>query len=155
MPSFGAAQREDCVQRRSILSVGHDPVLLSTRNQVLSTAGYRVVGATVAEARRLVSQEQYDIVIVGHTLSAMERRELITEVRRCHPLHTRVLALNRSEQAPDCDADAFFTADQGPEALLEAVAGLLGRSPEAENEGHDPGSPFRARGASAGPLKAS
>ena len=67
-----------------ILSVGYDSVLMATRSMLLRHAGYDVAEAgAISEASALAQSGQFDIILICHTLSENDRRELLNKIREC------------------------------------------------------------------------
>jgi len=62
----------------TLLSVGRDQDLLRSRCAVLSSYGYDVKSATVAEAEVLLRTEEFDLVIMSAFLSKLEEDHLIS-----------------------------------------------------------------------------
>jgi CheY-like chemotaxis protein len=66
-----------------VLSVGTDPLLLSSRTLILRAAGYQVEEAyTVKEAIRLVETDSIDVMLICHTIAKEDQQFLISTTRR-------------------------------------------------------------------------
>jgi hypothetical protein len=61
----------------TILAVGQDQGLLATRAAVLRKCDAGVVEARPSEAIKILKAQQFDLVVLCHTLSAEEMTELI------------------------------------------------------------------------------
>lgn len=106
----------------SILVVGLDQDLLSTRALVLCQASPQVQCATPEEALRLLRLGPIPIVVLCHTL--MDQHP--TLCRQIHAIAPASLILllqvEESRGSPDCGE---FTLVPRPEALVQAVRNLL------------------------------
>jgi DNA-binding response OmpR family regulator len=60
----------------TILSVSQDESLLVTRSEVLRRANAEVVAARANEAKRLLKERQFDLVVLCHSLTPQETDEL-------------------------------------------------------------------------------
>ncbi len=111
--------------RRHILSVEPDPTLREVRELILQRAGYVVTSLpSTSEALASVSGKGlvFDILLVCDSTPADERARLIANLKAASP-HTPVLMIGqRREQLID---DVVHGLD-GPQVLLDHVAGLLG-----------------------------
>jgi DNA-binding NtrC family response regulator len=110
-----------------VLSVSHDDVVLSTRNQVLVQAGYHVTTTTELEqAVACLTEQPFDVVVLGDSIQANLRHQLAGKVKATRP-STAVLMLYLPGEAPPPKGhvDAMVGSLDGPEALLAAIQGLL------------------------------
>jgi hypothetical protein len=107
-----------------ILSVSYDMSLATTREMLLSAAGFQVSSAfTVGQAIDLCATEEFALVIIGHSIPRDQRQWLLKELRsRCA---TPVLAFRRPGEAPLIEADYTFDSSEGPAQLLEMVIDIL------------------------------
>lgn len=65
-----------------ILSLSHDPQLLSTRERLLLSAGYDVESTdSTNEAISRLGILRIDLVVIGHTVPAEDRQWFISQVR--------------------------------------------------------------------------
>lgn len=70
-----------------LLSVGYDKALIYTRTLVLRGAGFHVDEAfNLKNALTLVESDSIDVLILCHTLSKEEQRQLISAVRKLRGL---------------------------------------------------------------------
>lgn len=103
-----------------ILSAGRDASLLGTRNAVLRAEGYSVVTAvTAAEIVDLFFAGDYDMVVLCHTIPALERQKIIRLMRN-HAPSTPVMVLT-SHDGQQAD-DGAVRVRNNPKELVEAVA---------------------------------
>lgn len=114
------------MRKKRILSISYDEILLTTRQQILTTSGYEVVSALgFAEAKQLCKQGEYDLAIMGHSIPEEDKLEMLKDIAE----HCRVpvLALLRVNERPLSGATASVHSHE-PKAVLAAVAKLLGGS---------------------------
>ena len=119
-----------------LLSVGTDRTLLDLRTSVLRQAGYSVERATTAdEAYRLIASQDFDVVILCHSLPEKDRQRLILSINAAKP-RTRVMVVDSSAYRAKSELadDSMYNLD-GPEQLLAHVARMLG---QASAQHHDP-----------------
>src|SRR5215831_14894367 len=107
-----------------ILSVSYDMSLATTREMLLSSAGFQVTSAfTVGQAIELCATEEFALVVIGHSIPREQRLYLLKELRsRCA---TPVLAFRRPGEAPLIEADYTFDSLESPARLLETVIDIL------------------------------
>jgi CheY-like chemotaxis protein len=115
-----------------ILSVGREPDLLRTRNQVLKSTGSTVVAArTTVELVEKFYNGDFDLVLLCHTIPREEQKAIRALVHRRSP-STPVLSVIPSDKSDGAD---FHTVSNTPEALIAAITVLL--EPKAMGS-HDP-----------------
>ena len=109
-----------------ILSVGADAQLLYTRNLVLQRACRDVCGAGVEPALANLQTKYYDVLVLCHTLSALDVIRISETVEQFWPL-SRILLMEDDEDAtlPTGNLDAAFPWKQGPVALLALMVELM------------------------------
>jgi DNA-binding NtrC family response regulator len=62
---------------KTILSISHDQILLETRAAILRKSGHRVLSVSdVSELMETARENEIDLIVLGHTLSAEEREEV-------------------------------------------------------------------------------
>jgi DNA-binding response OmpR family regulator len=119
--------------RKRILFLCYDPAVLNERMAVLIDAGYRVTGTTKdSEAFDLLTHQKYDLVIVGDQMSNGKRAELDKKSKKLRPA-TPVLVFLNHPNDPNGVADAVLTSPENPQALLDAVMGLVGRHSDSRS----------------------
>lgn len=113
----------------TVLSCGHDPLLLKTRDLILSRDGFRVINATGADhAQRILAGESVSLLLLCHTLSEEEFKSLLTAARALRP-PPGVLALTANTfNSLTPSADAVFDTCDGPGEFLAAVHGLIDKT---------------------------
>ena len=130
----------DAASRQArILSVTYDLSLAATREMLFRSAGFQVSSVlNVAQAIQLCAAEDFQLVVVGHSIPLEQRKWLLKEVRgHCA---ARVLALRRAGEPPLPGADYTLDSMESPALLLETVINILrpktraAALPDATNE---------------------
>lgn len=114
-----------------ILSVSHDPTLLSTRHMLLQSAGYIVESASSVErAIRSLRNGDFDLVVLCHSLPEEERARLMRGIR-ARGSSTPVVFV-AAGSGPDRDRLASVSSGSTPVELLHSVEAALQqeRAPE-------------------------
>ncbi|HEY1578297.1 MAG TPA: hypothetical protein VGF82_14610 [Terracidiphilus sp.] len=103
-----------------VLCVGRDPRLLETRQLVLAKRYETVTVGSIEEMRALPIEEEFDVVVLCHSLS-FEECDLSSELARGRWRHAKIVAL--SIQQGDCSvaADQTVRALDGPRFLLRTI----------------------------------
>src|SRR5512146_1994801 len=110
-----------------ILSISYDPALLTSRNDLLRQAGYAVTGASnLNDALYAVESEEFDLVIVGHSLPEHERRLLVRLVRQKVTIPLLVLS-DDSSATPFTYAEVVASVHASTDVFLHIVASILKR----------------------------
>ncbi len=92
---------------RRILSLSENTRLLISRNDMLAAAGYTVSSPRHPEdALELLSAEEFDVVVCGHSIRNPRRNRLMKEIRARYPNLPIVFVF----AAPDT-ADSSSVAD--------------------------------------------
>jgi DNA-binding NtrC family response regulator len=110
----------------NILRIGMDESSTKARRQLLERAGH-----TVSEARDIrqlvaaVSGVHFDLVIIGHTLPAMEKLRVSTLVQQ-HCQGTKILELHSAPDPDLEDVDAHLQVNGDvPEELSRSVDRII------------------------------
>lgn len=115
----------------TILSVGTDPVLMSSRTLILRAAGYHVAEAySVDKAIDLSKEAAVDAVLICHTVPAKDQQLLISAVREkrkqmpilCLRSHLHA-SVQRTCIAIDSDPEALL--NELRKAVLSAQSGSI------------------------------
>jgi CheY-like chemotaxis protein len=117
--------------KKRILSISYDPSLLQTRHWILEQAGYEVSSAFgFAEAVEVCqTRHDFDLVLMGHSMPQKDKMALLEALRaNCK---APLLSILRHGDSPISQAEYAVEANDGPDALVEAVYNALGRP-----EGH-------------------
>ena len=115
--------------RNQILLCGTDPLLLSTRGNVLRSVGYEVL--TVLGPEKIESTLQthtVDALVLCHTLTAEEQQALLAALHRHSPEAKTVIMKKMTRQGISAIPDAVVSTGGGPEALIQTLGRLLDRS---------------------------
>lgn len=109
---------------KRILSVSYDESLLATRQMLLETQGYNVTSALgFTQAIRHCKTAGFDLFILGHSIPATDKQELISTFHNNCP--APVLSLGRiGEELVPSD---FHLFPDKPEQLIQTVAKILDR----------------------------
>ncbi len=112
---------------RMILCVDDEAGALLVRKAVLKSAGYEVLTALSAgDALAIMRSSDVDLVITDHLLPGVSGIEMARQIKSAKP-YLPILLLSGVIEPPDgieC-VDKFLGKTEGPEKLLETVAGLL------------------------------
>lgn len=110
-----------------VLSVSHDEVVLSTRNEVMVQAGYEVTTRIEAEqAVACLSEQAFDVVVLGDSIQTGLRHQLAKRFKATRPSTAVVMLFRNGETPPPKGAvDALVGSLDGPEALLLAIRNVL------------------------------
>jgi len=110
---------------RSILSLGHNPRLLTNRHVLLTKAGYSVTSAAQpVKAINLLSTRSFDLLLVG--VSAHAERILIERARA--DIHVPVIFICCDKFDPSTGICTCDDAQITSEALLQKIAAVLSGS---------------------------
>jgi hypothetical protein len=112
---------------RSILQIGNDLTLLSTRAAVLRLTGASVIAASADEAIDILHREHFDLLVFCHTVSLQEREKISLAARKLN-MNVRVLNVLRSSAiglAPD-------ETVSDPTRLVVKVTETLQNTPRAQ-----------------------
>jgi CheY-like chemotaxis protein len=110
-----------------VLCIDDAEVALRVRKLLLSSAGYVVLtAASGEEGLEIFKQSAVDLVIADHFLSDKSGAEIAAEMKEMKP-EVPILIVSASEESPGGleFADGFLSKLDGPDALLDRVAGLL------------------------------
>ena len=124
----GLLTKSDNLQQNSklrLLVVSRDGPLLHTRDLMLGTFFSVCTAGTVAEARNLIEQERFDLLVLCHSLTEEECRHL---TKLAHRKRSTVKVLATSPRGRDVKpwADVQIGVDLGSYGLVKACADMLG-----------------------------
>jgi hypothetical protein len=107
-----------------ILSVTYDRTLALSREMLFASVGFQVSSAsTINQALQLCTNENFDLIVIGHSIPLEQRRFLVRELRlRCD---TPLLALHCPGQSPVTGVDHVFDSTESPALLLETVINIV------------------------------
>jgi DNA-binding response OmpR family regulator len=111
-------------RRRTVISVGKLPELLSLRAAVLKSVGYAVFTTTdPQEAAARIGKADCGVLLLCYSLADEWRKQLVQRFRELCP-DGRIIAITNQPvvQSPK-DADELVYGVEGPEILIDAVRG--------------------------------
>ncbi|HTV64862.1 MAG TPA: response regulator [Bryocella sp.] len=113
-----------------VLCIDDAEVALRVRKLLLANAGYRVLTASSGEeGLQLFRENPVELVIADHFLSDKSGLEIAGEMKELKPKVPILIVSAASEPPSEVEfCDGFLSKGEGPEALLEAIAGLLGNT---------------------------
>jgi hypothetical protein len=108
---------------KAVLVISWDQNLATTRAMLLSGAGYRVTSAVGRAEAELRCRSKADLLVVGHSVPASEKKEVI----KCYRQYSTgpVLSLLRPNQKKLPEAD-FGVEAFDPAEVVQVVAKILG-----------------------------
>ena len=105
-----------------ILSVSRNVRLLITRNDALAIAGFSVVSPrNPLDAPLILAQQSIDAVIIGHSVEAQTRTQLIQAIRRLHPQIPIFFVYTAPQTTGEPLADVSVDVTHGPQTLIAAM----------------------------------
>ena len=112
-----------------ILSIGGNERLLLTRNLVLESEGWSVVATTKHDdAMGLFSRQDFDAVVLGHSIPAKERTQLAQQMKSLRADIPVIMVCVQGDSAFSSKiADARVGSLDGPGVLIGAVRRLVDR----------------------------
>ena len=110
---------------RSILCVGRSGLLLQWRKRVLSRCFQVETALALTEFEVMCAGHRYDVIVLCHTLTANERKQVSEMVCKKFP-RPKILALKREFETPlgSC-VDTELCVEDGPDALVKTVTAML------------------------------
>lgn len=111
---------------RTILAVGQDEGLLSTRSAILRKCNADVVAARASEAIQILKAQRFDLLVLCHTVTSVDMNELASFAHH-RANDVRVLEiLNATELnwCPRCSG-ADDMVQSKPETLVAKVTEML------------------------------
>jgi DNA-binding NtrC family response regulator len=121
-----------------ILICGDEPQLLTTREMVLSRAGYRVVSPCTAEEIDAVPEFiEVDLAVLGHSISEGQQKTVVSRILSRWP-SVKILYLTRTNDALEQLSDSEFECGvHNPPKLISncqhILEGLLKDRPSEGN----------------------
>lgn len=112
-----------------VLCIDDAEVALRVRKLLLANAGYQVLTAPSGEeGLRLFLENPVELVIADHFLSDKSGSEIAAEMKELKP-EVPILIVSAASEPPSGleFSDGFLSKGEGPDALLETIAALLGR----------------------------
>jgi CheY-like chemotaxis protein len=117
------------LQHSLILCIDDAEIALRVRKMLLTHAGYSVLTAASGEdGLELFKQHSVDVVIADHFLSDKTGVEIAKEMKDFKPQVPILIVSAAAEEPAGLEfVDGFLSKGEGPDALLDAIAGLLQR----------------------------
>jgi CheY-like chemotaxis protein len=116
---------------RTILLVGQDSRLLSTRAAVLKKTGAEVFCCGTSEALKFVELEPVDLIVLCHSLFEADAERVVERAQRRSPkpkVMFVVSDVDQEKQYGDTRSDAKILPD--PKGLIERAVELLQEWPD-------------------------
>ena len=115
-------------ERPLVLCIDDAEVALRVRKLLLTSAGYSVLtAASGEEGLEIFKQNQVRLVIADHFLSNKSGAEIAAEMKQIKPQVPILIVSAAAEKPAGLEfADGFLSKGEGPDALLDSVANLLG-----------------------------
>ena len=107
---------------KSVLCVSWNPSLASTRQMLLTQAGYRVISALGEKEAASRCRDEADLLVLGHSVPRDKKKEVI----KCFRQHSQapILSLLRpgQDKLPETD---FAVEAFNPVEFVQAVQAIL------------------------------
>jgi CheY-like chemotaxis protein len=112
-----------------ILCVDDETIPRTLRQLILEKQGYEVIVATSAiEALEILKTTRFDLVLTDQMMPGMTGTELTKRIKTSMPLMPVIIISGMNELPAGADhADRFISKIEGPEALFEGIAEVLGQ----------------------------
>jgi DNA-binding NtrC family response regulator len=113
-----------------ILSVSRNIHLLHKRNHALAMAGYSVRSPkTPADAASLLTESDFQAVIIGHSVAPEQRKQTIPALRNVNPNIPIIFVYATPELGVEPLADICVDVSHDPDKLVKVLddIGLRGR----------------------------
>ena len=113
--------------KKTILCLSFEQAVSAGRRAALEAAGYAVVATTrSADAVEMLSSVAFDLVIIGDSCSASEKRNLAVEAKE---KGTPVMLICGAPADAEIPADVRVYAVEGTAGLVSIVANVLPKVP--------------------------
>lgn len=110
-----------------ILSVSRNTYLLIKRNDALALAGYSVqTPKTPEDAPLLLAQSHFQAVIIGHSISSEQRKQIIPALRKVSPPIPIVFVYASPDPGAEPLADMCVDIADDPAELVKVLDNNLG-----------------------------
>jgi hypothetical protein len=107
-----------------VLCFGRDPRLLETRRLVLARRFETVTVGSIEEMRALPVDEEFDVIVLCHSLS-LEECDLSSELARARWERAKIVALSIEQGDCSLAADQTVRGLDGPRFLLSTIDHLV------------------------------
>jgi CheY-like chemotaxis protein len=106
-----------------VLAVGFESSLMTARMLTLQSAGYVVVrGSSLKETVHHLQSDDFDLVLLCHSVPATDRRRLTSLIRASG---SRIPIVSIAGSLSECDAFANATLEDGPNKFLAGIREVL------------------------------
>ncbi len=103
-----------------VLCFSRDPRLLETRRQILATRYEAVTVGSIEEIMALATDEEFDVIVLCHTLS-VEECDLSAQTVRVRWPGAKIVALSAEQGGCSEAADRIVRGLDGPRLLLDTI----------------------------------
>lgn len=111
----------------SVLLLSGDAELGQLREYVLHKAGYRTARANSRQEALLLLEQRFDALVISYSLSADSVRDFAETFRKVNPNAPMIGIVKGAWQDLKIELDGSVSGADGPEVLVEALAGALDR----------------------------
>lgn len=117
----------EALTRPLILCIDDAEIALRVRKLLLASAGYAVLTAASGEqGLEVFKQNSVNLVIADHFLSDKTGAEIAREMKQLKPQVPILIVSAATEPPADLQfTDGFLSKGDGPDSLLDAIAGML------------------------------
>jgi len=106
---------------KHILNIAYDTSLMDSRESILTSAGYRVESVNrKQDVLKHVLATKFSLVLIGHSVPAPEREDLIVLIRACDRFIPIAFVAPRTDSQSCASAD--MTIASHPADLLKGVS---------------------------------
>jgi CheY-like chemotaxis protein len=112
-----------------ILCVDDENIPRTLRKLILEKQGYEVIVATSAiEALEILKTSRFDLVLTDQMMPGMTGTDLTKRIKSMMPRMPVIIISGMNELPVDAEhADRFISKIEGPEALFQGIAEVLGQ----------------------------
>jgi CheY-like chemotaxis protein len=112
-----------------ILCVDDETIPRTLRKLILEKQGYEVIVATSAiEALEILKAGHFDLVLTDQMMPGMTGTDLTKRIKSTMPRMPVIIISGMNELPLDAEyADRFISKIEGPEALFQCIAEVLGQ----------------------------
>jgi CheY-like chemotaxis protein len=112
-----------------ILCVDDENIPRTLRKLILEKQGYEVIVATSAiEALEILKTNRFDLVLTDQMMPGMTGTDLTKRIKSMMPRMPVIIISGMNELPVDAEyADRFISKIEGPEALFQGIAEVLGQ----------------------------
>ena len=105
-----------------IVICGTDPMLLSTRRDVLRSVGFDVFNASRQEdIEALIQAPVVDALVICHTFQPEQQQKALALLHRYRPSAKSIILTKNTMQEVSGEPDAFVSTVEGPKTLIQTL----------------------------------